>query len=341
MPGRYIRRWYNEWKGSTAKDNPALTKGLHQKTQLKSRAKKTDSQLRRSRGAGAQFKAPLVRKALYEWWSGLRHAIDWKALIDERRSRGKKHLARFPRSAIFLKVQQILEDHAYASLINGNTVGSFIPDYWWCKRWEEEYGLSFRKANRKYQVPRNVQKERLEIFWVTLFTIRFFIFLVFGYDPIIVNFDQSPFHNNETGSQDKPTLNSRCAKVPIIEGNSDVKTRWTANLSTVSKSKLEQASDPQSRLSQNNEQKPFHEIMFKAADDGVVHERLQQFIRSRRFPSWISVTVAPKGSYRSQDVIQFLSKHLDEWREGRGWRILLADDYSARETENVRQLAWS
>ena len=126
------------------------------------------------------------------------------------------------------------------------------------------YGLSFQKANRKYEVPRHVQKERLEIFWVTLFTIRFFIARVLGYDPIIVNFDQSPFHNNETGSQDKPTLNLRSVKVPVIEGNSDVKTRWTANLSTVSKSKP----DPQSR-SQENEQKPFHEMMFKAADDGT------------------------------------------------------------------------
>ena len=341
LPARYLRRWYKEWKGSAAKDNPVLTKGLHQKTQLKSRATKADSQRRRDRGAGRQFQAPLVRKALYEWWSGLRHAIDWKALISERRSRGKKHLARFPRSAIILKVQQLLEDHAYATLINGKRVETFIPNFWWCKRWEEEYGLSFRRANRKFSVPRKVQKERLEILWVILFTIRFFIFRVFGYDPILVNFDQSPFHNNETGSQDKPTLNFRCAKVPIVEGNSDVKARWTANLTTVSKSKPEQASDPQSRLSQDNEQKPFHEIMFKAADDGDVYERLQRFIRSRGFPSWISVTVAPKGSYRSQDVIQFLSKHLDEWREGRDWRILLADDFAPHKMENARQLAWS
>ena len=189
------------------------------------------------------------------------------------------------------------------------------------------YGLSFRKANRKYEVPRHVQKERLEIFWVTLFTIRFFISRVLGYDPIIVNFDQSPFHNNETGSQDKPTLNLRSVKVPVIEGNSDVKTRWTANLP-----------DPQSRLSQENEQKPFHEMMFKAADDGTVNARLQKFIRSRGFPSTISVTVAPKGSYRSQDVIQFLSTHLDEWREGRDWRILLADDASAHRTETPNTL---
>ena len=252
--------------------------------------------------------------------------------MQERRSRGKKHLARFPRKMILLKVHQFLEDHAYASLVSGVPVKSFVPDYWWCKRWEQEYGLSFRKANRKYAVPRSVQKQRLEIFWLILFRVRLFILLVFGYDPIIVNFDQSPFHNNESGSQDKPTLNLTSAKVPIIEGNSEVKARWTANLSTVSK----QAATPQSR-----HQIPFHEMMFKAARDGQVYGRLQEFIRSRGFPRWMSVTVAPKGSYREQDVIAFLEKHLDEWEEGRDWRILLADDYSAHKTENVRHLAWS
>ena len=42
----------------------------------------------------------------------------------------------------------------------------------WCRRWEEDYGLSMRKANRKYAVPRHVVKERLEIFWVNLFRLR-------------------------------------------------------------------------------------------------------------------------------------------------------------------------
>ena len=91
-----------------------------------------------------------------------------------------------------------------------------------------------RVANRKYEVPRKIQKERLEIFWVNLFRIRQFIILVFGYDPLIINWDQSPFHHNETGAQDKPTLGARGDKVPIVEGNSDAKSRWTANLTTMS-----------------------------------------------------------------------------------------------------------
>jgi hypothetical protein len=68
---------------------------------------------------------------------------------------------------------------------------------------------------------------------------------------------------------------------------------------------------------------------------------LQEFHRSSGLPTWMSVTTAPKGSYREQDIIQFLKTHLEEMTEGRQWRILLADDFSAHKTKNVFNLCWS
>ena len=162
-----------------------------------------------------------------------------------------------------------------------------------------------RKANRKYTVPRKVFKERPEIFWVVLFRIRQLILLVFKYDPLIENFDQSPFHHNETGSQNKPTLGVRGSTVPVVEGNSDVKSRWTANLMT--SSRFTAVAD-----SRGNVRMPPAECMFKAAPDGVLNERLQEVLRSHGFPAWFTVTVGPKGSNRGHDVIAFLKKHLEE-----------------------------
>ena len=149
-------------------------------------------------------------------------------------------------------------------------------------------------------------------------------------EPLIVNFDQSPFHNNETGSQDKPTLSVRGSTVPIVEGNSDVKMRWTANLSTVSRFTAVAGG-----------KMPFCEVMFRASSQGPVYNRLQKFLRESNFPDWFTVTTAPRGSYREEDIIEYMKKHLEEWHEGRDWRILLADDFSAHKTENVFQLAWS
>ena len=133
----------------------------------------------RACGGGRPHKAALVRKELYEWWASMRYAIDWKALAKDRRSRGKKLLARIPRAILRNKANQLFQGHACTALLNGTKVQTAIPDAHWFRRWESDYGLSMRKANRKYQVPRPVLKERLEIFWVNLLRIRFLIFKLF------------------------------------------------------------------------------------------------------------------------------------------------------------------
>ena len=170
----------------------------------------------------------------------------------------------------------------------------------------------------------------MEFFWVSLFRIRLFIRLTFGYELAIFNVDQSPYHHNETGSQNKATLGVRGSTVPVVEGNSDVKSRWTANLTT-SSCFTAVAGGPM----------PWAECMFKGAYNGKLDARLQEYDRSRGFPKWFTVTTSPKGSYRETDIIAFLMKHLEPWREGRDWRILLADDYSAHKSENVWQFCWS
>ena len=152
----------------------------------------------------------------------------------------------------------------------------------------------------------------------------------FGYDALIQNFDQSPFHHDEIGSQNKATLAVRGSIVPVVEGSSDVKSRWTANLTT------------QSRFTGNNDNpRPACECMFKGEKDGPIDHRLQAFLRSRGFPHWFTVTVGPKGSYREHDIIEWLQKHLDPWRDGRDWRIYLCDDYAAHKSENIWNLCWS
>ena len=132
-----------------------------------------------------------------------------------------------------------------------------------------------RQANRGYQVPRPVQKQRMEQCWVTLFRIRLFILLAFGYDPVIYNFDQSPYHHNETGSQNKAVLGVRGSTVPVVEGNSDVKARWTWQGTTCSDEAAVAAG-----------YKPWSECMFKASREGIVNDRLQEHLRVHHVPRW-------------------------------------------------------
>ena len=150
---------------------------------------------------------------------------------------------------------------------------------------------------------------------------RYFILLVFGYDPLLLNFDQSPFHHNETGSQNKRTLAVVGGTVPVVEGNSDVKSRWTTNLTTQSRYPNY---DPGNQLSRFPF--PSAECVLKAERGGPVDKRLQAFRLSHNFPPWFSVTVEPKGSYREADIIEWLKRHLEPWTPGRDWRIYLCDD---------------
>ena len=83
-------------------------------------------------------------------------------------------------------------------------------------------------------MPKKVLQQRLELFWVSSFRVRKLAVLEFGYEPMQLNWDQSPYHHNESGSQNKPTLAVRGSTVPVVEGNSDCKSRWTANLTTCS-----------------------------------------------------------------------------------------------------------
>ena len=125
------------------------------------------------------------------------------------------------------------------------------------------------------------------------------ILLVFECDSMILNFDQSPSHHNETGSQNRHILAVKGSTVPVVECNNDVKSRWAANLTKQSRF-IGSIGDPMLAA----------ECMFKAEKDGPVDVRLQDFLRSRGSPTWFTLTVVPKGSYREHDGIKWLPKHL-------------------------------
>ena len=231
-----VRRWHKQWSqeccivsGETAETAVAA------RSQLKSRAPVQLYFRKRVVGGGRPYINHAVRQELYQWFASIRHAIDWKSLITTNRGRGlKKHLARFPMSVLKVKVQQLLREHAHASLLNGMPVSTFTPNSQWFARWCEEYGLSLRRANRKYSVPKKLLQQRLELFWVSLFRVRQLAVLDLGYEPMQLNWDQSPYHHNESGSQNKATLAVRGSNVPVVEGNSDIKSRWSANMTTCS-----------------------------------------------------------------------------------------------------------
>ena len=222
----------------------------------------------------------------------------------------------------------MLSEHARASFLNGVAVRVFQPNSHWFNRWQEDYGLSLRQANRRFAVPKHVLQERLELHWTSVYRVRQLAVLALGYEPIQLNWDQSPYHHNEAGSQNKPLLAIRGSTVPVVEGTSDCKSRWSGNFTTCSDESAVAAGFI-----------PPCECMFKGSRDGIINKRLEEHRRRMGFPAWLTVAMSDKGSYKESDVIAFLKTHLEEWKPGRDWRIIFADDYPAHKTENVSRCA--
>ena len=71
---------------------------------------------------------------------------------------------------------------------------------------------------------------------------------------------------------------------------------------------------------------------------------LAAHVRSCGYGPWVSTATSEKGSYRAEDVISFLQRHLRDWpadatAQGK-WRILMADDHGPHKADAVRKLAW-
>ena len=260
-------------------------------------------------------KAAIVRSELFEWFSVIRHSIDYKVM------------SRIPPKMLCLKAEEFVRDYVVASLRQGVPPNPPVITSRWIAEWCEEYHVDFRKPNRKFKVPKWVLEERLITFWCNIARVRKLATMLLGYDLDMENLDQSPFHMNEAGSLNERTL---CVKgaptVPLKENHCATRCRWSACTMTCS-----------------NEQKaraiPGFECMFKAEGEQL-EGKLQLHAQALGLP-WLSVVTGPKGSYREEHILNLLERHLEPWSPGRQWRVLLLDAYAPQLTDNVRRLAWS
>ena len=146
-------------------------------------------------------------------------------------------------------------------------------------------------------------------------------------DPVHEQYDQTGMHLNEAGSKNMPTLSLPDQElIPILEDHMQTRSRisWvTCTFSSLSKAK----------------RKPPLEVLLKA--------KTEQILKKLRLPPGRRYTlqVGPKGSYREEQMITFLERHLPEWSETRDaehdYRILGLDAYAPHKSQRIVRLAWS
>jgi len=326
-----LKKWHKLWRSNTNLQlHTKLTNGKVVRGQVNRKRGLSNQEVpygKRQRVAGTQGKrhrAMCVRERLYEWFISMRYSIDWKKYNAACRSRGRpKCVGRFPRSLLKAKLQEFLADYCHMQLVNGLRPTPFQITPQWFSGWENEFGLCMKQPNRKFKVPLWIRDERCLIAWLSVFRVRAACEAIFGYDPGMENFDQSPYHHNETGSKNVSTVAVAGMECPLVEGHADTRSRWTGNFTTFSE---------KSRILAG--EMPYVEAMFKSDADSTtggrritLELRVREHIRSRGYGPWITVATSPKGSYRESDVLNFLERHLPPWEEGRRWRIILAVDF--------------
>ena len=214
---RYFRRAVQSYAAQGSSDSAlvlAVPRGNGQ------RALVANTHLRRLRGRqGRPKKAAIVGELLWEWFAAIRLSI----------------VGRLPTTVVVSKAQQLCEDYIVESLRQGVDPRAPVVDGQWVRRWRVERGVSFRKPNRKWKVPKEVLLERCQIFWSNVFRVRAFIVAKFGYEPALWNFDQSPYHMNEAGSKETGTLALRGQPVVVLkEGHAATRARWSMTTMCVS-----------------------------------------------------------------------------------------------------------
>ena len=81
-----------------------------------------------------------------------------------------------------------------------------ILDSSWLRRWKKNYGVSFKKPNKKYKVKRSVLRGRLEAMWLTNVRIRALAQASLHIDIPIYGLDQKGIYMNEAGAKNVGTL---------------------------------------------------------------------------------------------------------------------------------------
>ena len=117
--------------------------------------------------------------------------------------------------------------------------------------------------------------------------------------PKIRHVDQSPFHANEAGSAACNMLSLKGAPtVPLIENHAATRERWSLNSVT----------DSSAEWIRNK--LPGFELMCKA--EGKIKEaKLQAYVSKKKILGMrVTVVTGPSGSYRENDILNFLEEHL-------------------------------
>ena len=250
---------------------------------------------RRRMSQGPPFKCPIVREYLWDWF------------VDIRRSIAGRISPKF----VLKKAEQIATEVLKEMHRSGHYVELQMINKPWLRRWKRDYGVCYRKPNQRYKCSRQVLGNRLRTMWLNCIRVRRAAQRLLGHDLqyAIYGIDETPFHMNESGSKSVGTLEIQGAPAVRLKEN-HAATRQRVSVMTTVTSCRAAALQPR-------------QLPIEVCVAGTSRK-----LRGVAIPKGVNMTIiaSPKGSYRTEHMLQFLDRWLDPWTEDRakrrGWRLL-------------------
>ena len=297
---QYIWRCWKAWCKRQA-ENADLGACLPRARRLSSaRARMPENALCRRRGRqGARYKSPELRELLWEWFVDMRASV--ATILSPK--------------ILMCKAREIAE----RILQSQRTTGCYAPlpdiNRMWFLRWKRDKGVVLRRPNARFKCSKEVLVRRLRAMWINLYKVRHLASRLLGdcLSDRIFGIDEKPLHMNEGGSKGVGTLEVAGAPVVKLKEN-HAQTRERVSLMTsVTSCPVLAASSAHMPL----------EMLVKAK----TNRRTSSLVLPAGMR--VSLQYSEKGSYRTDNILQYLLRWLDPWTELRAkrkdWRILQMD----------------
>ena len=197
----------------------------------------------------------------------------------------------------------------------------------WVRGFRREYDISLRTPNMKYKLNREKLTARLSVMFATLFRIRWLAWFCLGREISAWGADQKPIYMSEGCHKNRRTLHLSGVELAVSK-DIVAQSRQRISAMTVVTSLEEEASASL----------PLG-LCFKGGSDAVLR-RLPKDLGKNYFFQF-----APKGSYRVEQVLEFVNWALPEWTPEReaahDYRLLFLDAYKAHFDQAVVDAAWA
>lgn len=281
---------------------------------------------KRKHGGGPKFLCPEVGEELWHWF--VNHIRHVKARVSNPVMVAKAN-------AIASTIKSLVDEEVDAGrMAEGRRPKMPKINETWLSRWRRKYRVSHKCVSIAYKVSRAVLLKRLGVFWRNNIRIRYFHSKMFPNGKLnFRSYDQKPLYFNTAG--ESGTLAGMDEwEVEVNENVHATRQRFTVMTKSVTKEPDETMEQVKARS--NNSGDPHSiAVLFKASGTG------QRILANLNVPSNVKVQFGPKGSYRTEHVLEWLKHDLGEADGNGNLEVVYLDWFAAHLAEEVQDFIMS